>query len=1156
MFINLTCFFTLLPSATAAETTAKSPTKAVARVAPKPTCGGSWSKSLSMGHNQSLSDGVSDARASQINHLSRRTRQDLNPGTPGMAFHGHSFTSSHLGPPGRDHKPPKRRYQPRLVAPGSGLVSEHSYSRPPASFRRASSHPKPSLGFISTPLRRRPNVRRRPVTTRATPTRVEVYITKPAALPTRLKSTTSPGLNNVTHPTSRTNMTAFTPQPSILYQLVTKKKKTTTVARDLKTSPESEASVSSQSSSPWQRKGEALHSKETSPSTAVVALRNRKNKLVAQLWSLLPSNGEESPTDSTGNWTDLMEEPNLLNLSYTTSSLEEFPTSAEASEIPNGTRLSEEKPDKSSNIRVANEQEDRLRTVCSVIHPTPSLSIPQPTSSNFPSQEISVLGQEDETKISIFSEFVNKSGLVNSLHPSSSSNLLIQASSSTSLTVPQSPSFFAASSLSTSLSGPVSSFSSNTFIPVPVSAALGLSETPQLSFLSLSSRLQTKVEATAVDTSLLPSSVSPPESLIPVVSYLLPSAERISTNISKVLKHSYPSEIEQSYQSLSDFLVPSGHLDSEQRLATENLGPGLSNESVRQIPHGSALEGLGHTLSGEPQLMHDPALSDFAVGPSKRTLAQPREDLDRHLEFFSASLSSSLSSPSFSTLSPRLRENPSLTVSAEAPATEGMTGNPTLWAQTAVTGSGNRLSSTRDPLSPENTNSLVSEPPSGHEEAFYQLVSPSLRQSASLPTDFHRNAGVKSPPTEPQLSWEDPQQTHSSTHGPEFIDSQHVSPSLSAPPLLPSISYIYPAVPPTVTVSPPSSFVSPSPPPLLPHRATSLPAIITVTDSEIGFLSPTVAPPHKHLLTPPQPVLQTTPSVSLSVKQSSPLTERELDSGSSRPPVSEGDEVWSRLAAGTSWFGSAFGPADVVPKVRPVDTFLVGLNSSPTRSNRTSSALQVPATDSVLVPPNPPSSVGLNTSSSTAASRSNTSSSISAPNQGFVSELEHLTVSGNGTQTGNTPGLKNLSEINPSLGVAPKNLFSRGNNGSEDTGRRDVPEHNATGSSHGDIPANSPSLASDQNHSVDQGSGSPENLNHKDPLPPVVRTTKSSSPAALFKAVSSSAHGVKKATPRPGPTLDSGAGPTLPCRCQPGFDYTCVCSGSSGSRMSNSNIEP
>lgn len=1173
VFINLTCFFILLPSATAAESTAKSPTKVVA---PKPKCGASWSKRLRMGHNQSLSDGVSDARTSQIYHLIRRTRRDLNPGTPGMTFHHHSF--SHLGPPGQDHSIPKRQYQPSLVAPGSDLVSEHSYSRPPASIRRVSSYPKPSLGFISTPLRRRPNVGRRPITTRATPTRVEVYITKPAALPTRLKSTTSPLLKNVTLPSSRINMTAFTPQSSFLDQLVTKKKKTTTIARDLKTSPGSQASVSSQSSSSWQRKGEALNSKETSPSTAVAALRNRKNKLIAQLWSFLPSNGEKSPTDSTGNWTDLMEEPNSFNLPSTTSSLEEFSTSTEASEIPNRTRLSEGKGDKSSSVQVAEEQVDRLRTIISVIHPTPYLSIPQPPSSNFPSQEISPLRQEDMTKISVFSQFVNKSGLVNSLHPSSSSTYIlpspvqIQASSSNSLTVPQSPFFFAATSLSTYLSGPSPSFSTNTFTPVPFSAALWLSETPQLSFLSLSSSLQIEVEATAVDTSLLPSfvfSVSPPES------YLLPSAEKISTDISKVLtKHSYPSETEQSYQTQSDFLVLASRLDSDdsEQVAMDNLsrglGPGLSSQSVGQIPHRSGLEGLGHTYSGESRLMPDPSLSDFAIGFSKNTLAQPQKNFHKNLEFFSASLASSLLSSSFSTLSPRLHDNPSLTVSAETPATEGMIGNPTLLAQTAVTGSQNRLSFTRDPLSPENTNSLVSEPPAGHEEAFYQLVSPSLHQSASLPTNFHRNAGVQAPTTKPQLCWglDYPQQTHSSAHtrAREFKDSQHARglPSLSATPLLPFIAYMYPAVPPAVTVSLFSSFISPSSPPLLPHRATSLPAIVTVTDSEIAFLSHTVAPLHKHLLTPTQPVLQTTRPVerfiSLSVKQSFILTERELDSGSLRPSVSKDAEVSSRLAAGTSWLESAFDPADVVPKMHPVDVLLVGLNSSPILSNKTSSVMQEPVTDSVLVPSNPPSSSGLDTSSSMAASRSNTSFSISAPNQGFVSELEHLTISGNGIQTGNTVGLKNLSQIKPSLGIALENLLSQDNIGSNNTGRIDVSQHNATRSSNGDIPANSPSLTSDQNHNVDQSSGSPENLNYKDvsPPPPVVRTTKSSSPAALFKALSLSAYSLKQATLRPGPTVDSAAGPTLPCQCKPGFDFTCVCSASSGNRMSNSNNEP
>ncbi|XP_013873379.1 adhesion G-protein coupled receptor G6 isoform X6 [Austrofundulus limnaeus] len=231
-----------MPSATVEETTRKSPTKDVAQVAPKSKRRTSRSKLLSTSHNQSLSDEVPAARPSEFYQIFKRTRRDLNTGSPGRTSHHHSFKSSHLSSAGQDRSLPKRRYQPRFVAPGPGVDSEPSYPRP-ASFRRVSSHPKPSLGFISTPLRSRPNVgRRRPAATRATPSRVEVYVTKPAALLTRPKSTTRPGPKNMTHPTGRTNVTLFIPRSS------SSAKKISTTTRDPETSSGSQASVS------WQRK--------------------------------------------------------------------------------------------------------------------------------------------------------------------------------------------------------------------------------------------------------------------------------------------------------------------------------------------------------------------------------------------------------------------------------------------------------------------------------------------------------------------------------------------------------------------------------------------------------------------------------------------------------------------------------------------------------------------------------------------------------------------------------------------------------------------------------------------------------------------------------------------------------------------------------------
>ncbi|KAM4529361.1 adhesion G-protein coupled receptor G6 [Fundulus diaphanus] len=130
--------------------------------------------------------------------LSRRTRRALNLIAAGRPSPPRSATSSQSRATGRDSSLPKSPDRPRVEAQAPAPAP--SRPRPPASYRGGAFYhsPKHSLGFISTPLRKRPGGGRRPAATRATPGRGSVHVTKPSAPKAGLKSTARPASKNPT----------------------------------------------------------------------------------------------------------------------------------------------------------------------------------------------------------------------------------------------------------------------------------------------------------------------------------------------------------------------------------------------------------------------------------------------------------------------------------------------------------------------------------------------------------------------------------------------------------------------------------------------------------------------------------------------------------------------------------------------------------------------------------------------------------------------------------------------------------------------------------------------------------------------------------------------------------------------------------------------
>lgn len=337
---------------TAKESTVRSPTSAATTAVvtpqqPKPLA--SQSKPLASGpaaHNRRRRHVFGLTAAGS--YVSHTLRPPAPPATiirqtwPGRAFHHRSLVTSRSRHPTQASSLPDNTPEPRHLDPAPGPPSppEPPRPRPPASFPRPRGHrsSKTSLGYISTPLiwqgRKRPTGRRRPTSTRAPP-RPVVHITKPAQ-PTELKSTArpknttqtrglkhTPGFKNATHMLEDATNTTLrlhasaqpTSRPNVSHQPIYNKEIPTTT-QDSKLLPESGVPILSQESSPWQRRDEALDTKESSsavgPSSSSLlssssVLSNRKNKPVAPQLSLQSISGGENHTVALGNWTNPLE---------------------------------------------------------------------------------------------------------------------------------------------------------------------------------------------------------------------------------------------------------------------------------------------------------------------------------------------------------------------------------------------------------------------------------------------------------------------------------------------------------------------------------------------------------------------------------------------------------------------------------------------------------------------------------------------------------------------------------------------------------------------------------------------------------------------------------------------------------------------------------
>lgn len=263
----------------------------------------------------------------------------------------------------------------------------------------------------------------------------------------------------------------------------------------------------------------------------------------------------------------------------------------------------------------------------------------------------------------------------------------------------------------------------------------------------------------------------------------------------------------------------------------------------------------------------------------------------------------------------------------------------------------------------------------------------------------------------------------------------------------------------------------------------------------------------------------------------------------------------------------------------------------------TRSAVSAQATGAPVIP-NPLHISGLNIPSATPVSRSPTGPSIDAPGQGFISGFEKLPPPWTGNHTEHT--VSNATTVitikdSPSVPIEMTNTTKAKNaTALIENGNMKAPQGNMTGSkptsdlsviadTSSNLTVSEPSLNSNpsaSNHSGNPSSGvfvngavNPDKSDgdvKEAHLSPTLRavinahhfiTTKNSSPAATFKAVTASAssggsNSFKKATVRPtpgSPTVDLSAQPALPCQCKQRFHFTCLCGLSSGNSMSYSN---
>ncbi|MEQ2162871.1 hypothetical protein GOODEAATRI_024362 [Goodea atripinnis] len=1055
----------------------------------------------------------------------RRNKRALYPSPPGGALPPRSLTSSQSSD---DSRFPKSQHQPRIIAPAPGPVSplDPSRPRPLASYWGSmfSHSPKHSLGFISTPLRKRPSGGRRPAATRATPSRVEVHVTKPSAPKTGLRSTARPSSRNTTsmmvnrtHTTSWINVPVSTSKPSSFTHTVTINKIPET-SRDSETLLGPQASVLSQDSSPRQHKGEVSSS----------GLSYRKNNPVAPLWLLLSISGGEFQTR---NWTDPLEYSSGSDMfMYELGDMYEYDAVSSQEELPaisisrvSKTLTEDDTKESSLNNRSLIEPkfEEHL-----VIQPTLSLTKPAISSSTVPSLEVSpkqtvavsVLRQEtNNTPDSSLS--VGLIGLINSLYRNKDGYIQTTPSAE----IRPSPVFHQTfvSSFTASLHPPSSpppllgpneppSFSSYSFSPLlqfSASPWVSVTSHPSVSpFLSPSSNLHMGFHTTAAGPSLLSHlllSDSISESQItPGVGALLPEAflsieQQSSNNVYKIRSQSNPlslSEEVSSDGSVSRNSPPSlnshvENLSEVYRLYSDGSSPSLSPISFR-----SDLRDLKdvHSFPEESRLGH---LSD---NPAR---LQP--------ELLSASLSSSLSDIFLPAFTQSQIDSPSPRMSMEmSPPSLGnlkhVIGNPALFlAQTSAAGSQIRLSFTRSSV----------------EEPFIQPSAPSINPLVVPPMKHHRTTRAQPgiPAPQPNNSLWIPNVAH--IHQPPF----------------PSVSPIPPAV----------SF--PSPTPVAFSRATL--ATVSMTDAEIDFLSPTAVFLNKHFQTPhradTQPVER---FISLSGKQSStvsgddweaipsqfslPARDAESDGGSSHPANSS-------MTANASRIDSMLNRADVVPKMLPAEEQVSDARVSSTAGSRSDAGTMngmleagtghLNAASKHIYNPSimdasqqPTAAVTttplLSSDTNPAASRSPTSSSIHAPDQDFMFELKELSVSGNA----DTVASKNSSKINKDIIQMLKDTHSVPAEVTNSTRAKNASEDPSVS---GNSAAAKPSLASD-----------PSLWNHGAFLKPPAAPTSFSSSAAPFGDTSLT-------TLRPALSVD-------PCPCKRTFDFPCLCGESSGNSMS------
>ncbi|XP_008395373.1 adhesion G-protein coupled receptor G6 [Poecilia reticulata] len=996
--------------------------------------------------HKTLVGGLTPGRNFGLFQTIRRTRRALSSKP-------RSLTSSQFSPAGQDSRPPKSQHQPRVIAPAPGPASPVDPSRPqpPAAFRGPASYhsPKHSLGFISTPLRKRPRGGRRPAATRATPSRVEVRVTKPSPL--------KPGLKSTARPSSRNTSPTLGNQPNSLISTAKSSSSTrnTTTVKTPTTSRDSEtllAPIPSRASSPRQHKGEVSSSS---------GLSKRKSKPVAPPWFPLSVSGGDFLTR---NWTDPLEYSSGSDMFMydvgdmyeydAVSSQEELPASSitrvtlkegGAKEIsPNSTSLIEPEFDE----RLAVQPSVSLTAAAS---PSAGVSLEVPLKQLV---AVSVLQQKpNSTPDSSLS--VEQTGYLqitssDEIHPSPVFLSLFLAS----LHPPSSP---------PSLLGPTEppSVSSSSFPPLlHLHASPWVSGTSHPSGVPLPSPTSTLQmgfdprNPSVLSHPLLSDSISESQILSGVGSLFpessLSSEERLS-NVSEIDSKSDP-------LSVSDGTPLNKFLSGINPVSSENL-----SEILRPITPSLRSFSLQSDLRD---------LKDVNLFPDQSHLTPAR---------LPASLSSSLSD-----IFPPVLSN-SLRTSSETPppsvgTSKQIIGNPALFlAQTSA-----------------------ATPQVDHDDPFIQ---------SSVPLTTHRTtarAQLGIPAPLPNNSHRIPSLAH--THQP----------------LSPSVPHI----------PPPASF--PSPPTLASSRATL--ATVSVTEAEIGFLSPTrpaAAFLNKHFQTPHRADMQPFElSFSLSGKQSSTLSGDEWEAIPSQPSLpardADSDGVDSHPANGSlkadaSRIDSMFDLADVAPKMLPAEERVSEVGVSSTAESRRD-GMQEAATGRLIAASkhtNNPSMMDASqqiasavtptllpsSDPNPAASRSPTSSSIHAPNQDGMSGLKELSVSA-------IADSRNISSMNKDIILMLKDAplqpaevtnSTRPKNASEDSSVLEEPA------------VAKPNPASD-----------PNLWNHGVFLKPSAAATTSSS--------SSSAAPLRDPSPtrlRPALSADS-------CHCKLTFDFPCLCRESSG----------